>query len=46
MRSWLRPRQGLSQYKLQLYLGLFQFMHNARRCGSALLGALIAGLVA
>jgi len=29
-----------------LYLGFFQFAHNARRRGKALLGALIAGLVA
>ncbi len=29
-----------------LYLGFFQFVHNARRRGKALLGALIAGLVA
>jgi len=27
-------------------IGFFQFVHNARRRGKALLGALIAGLVA
>ncbi len=36
----------LSQDKLPLSLGFFQFVHNARRRGKALLGALIAGLVA
>jgi len=45
-RSWLRPRRGISQDKLPLFLGFFQFVHNARRRGKALLGALIAGLVA
>jgi transposase len=28
-----------------LYLGFFQFVHNARRRGKALLGALVGGLV-
>ncbi len=46
LRSWLRPHRGISQDKLPLYLGFFQFVHNARRCGKALLGALIASLVA
>jgi transposase len=46
LRSWLRPHRGLSQDKLPLYLGFFQFVHNARRRGKALLGALIADLVA
>ncbi len=46
LRSWLRPHRGLSQDKLLLYLGFFQFVHNTRRRGKALLGALIAGLVA
>lgn len=31
---------------MPLYLGFFQFQHNARRCGKALLGPLIASLVA
>jgi len=31
---------------LPLYLGVFQLVHNARRRGKALLGALIIGLVA
>ena len=45
LRSWLRPQRGLSQEKLPLYLGFFQFVHNARRRGKALLGSLIAALV-
>ena len=36
----------ISQEKLPLYLGFFQFVHNARRRGKALLGALVAALVA
>jgi len=31
---------------LPFYLGFFQFVHNTRRRGKALLGVLIAGLVA
>jgi transposase len=46
LRSWLRPHRGLSQDKLPLYLGFFQFVHNTRRRGKALLGALVAALVA
>src|SRR4051795_10929866 len=46
LRSWLRPHRGISQDKLPLYLGFFQFVHNARRRGKALLGALVAALVA
>jgi len=46
LRSWLRPHRGISQDKLPLYLSFFQFVHNARRRGKALLGTLIAGLVA
>ncbi len=46
LRSWLRPHRGISQEKLPLYLGFFQFVHNARRRGRALLGALVGALVA
>src|SRR5947209_4686372 len=46
LRSWLRPHRGISQNKLPLYLGFFQFVHNARRRGRALLGALVDALVA
>ena len=46
LRSWLRPHRGIPQEKLPAYLGFFQAVHNARRRGKALLGALVAGLVA
>ena len=46
LRSWLRPHRGVSQEKLPVYLGFFQFVHNARRRGKALLSALVAALVA
>ena len=45
LRSRLRPHRGISQEKLAVYLGFFQFVHNARRRGKALLGALVAALV-
>jgi hypothetical protein len=35
----------MSQDKLPEYLSFFQFVHNARRRGKALLSALIAALV-
>jgi len=44
LRSWLRPHRGISQEKLPDYLGFFQFVHNARRRGKALLSALITAL--
>jgi len=51
LRSWLRPHRGISQAcgtaaRLPLYLGFFGFVHDARRRGKALLGALLAALVA
>ena len=46
LRSWLRPQRSISQEKFLLYLGFFQFVHKARRRRKALLGTLIAGLVA
>ncbi len=46
LRSWLSRQRGISQEKLRLYLGFFQFMHNTRQCGKALLGALVVALVA
>src|SRR5688572_8405297 len=36
---------GISQEKRPLYLGFFQFVHNARRRAKALLGSLIEALV-
>jgi transposase-like protein len=46
LRSWLRPHRGISQEKLPIDLGFFQFVHNVRKRGTALLGALISALVA
>ena len=45
LRSWLRPHRGISQAKLPLYLGFFEFVHNARRRGKALLSALLECLL-
>ena len=45
LRSWLRPHRGSSQEKLPLYLGFFEFVHNVRKRGKALLGTLIELLV-
>jgi hypothetical protein len=45
LRSWLRPHRGISQEQLPLYLGFFEFVHNVRKRGKALLGALIEVLV-
>jgi transposase-like protein len=46
LRSWLRPHRGISQERLPLYLGFFEFVHNVRRRGKALLGSLLGLLVA
>jgi hypothetical protein len=46
LRSWLRPHRGLSQEKLPLYLGFFQFVHNVRIRGKGLLSPLLTLLVA
>lgn len=46
LRSWLRPRRGISQEKLPIYLAFFQFTHNARKRGKALLSALVEAIVA
>ena len=45
LRSWLRSHRGVSQEKLPLYLGFFEFVHNVRRRGKALLGALVGLLL-
>lgn len=45
LRSWLRPHRGISQEKLPLYLGFFEFVHNIRKRGKALLHSLIELLV-
>ena len=44
-RSWLRPHRGISQEKLPLSLGFFEFVHNVRARGQSLLGALIGLLI-
>jgi transposase len=41
LRSWLRPHRGISQEHLPKYLAFFQFLHNARKRGNALLDALL-----
>ena len=46
LRSWLRPHRGISQEKLPVYLAFFEFVHNARRRGKALLSSLLFMLVA
>lgn len=45
LRSWLRPHRGISQEKLPLYLGFFEFVHNMKRRGNSLLKSLIGLLV-
>jgi transposase-like protein len=45
LRPWLRPHRGISQDKLPLYLGFFEFVHNIRKRGKALLSSLISVLV-
>lgn len=45
LRSWLRPHRGISQEKLPLYLGFFEFVHNARKRGKALLSVLLETLL-
>ena len=45
LRSWLRPHRGISQEKLPLYLGFFEFVHNVKKRGKALLGSLVQLLV-
>jgi transposase-like protein len=46
LRSWLRPHRGISQEKLPLYLGFFEFVHNVRKRGKALLESLFQTLLA
>jgi transposase-like protein len=41
LRSWLRPHRGISQEKLPFYLGFFEFTHNVKKRGKALLHSLI-----
>ena len=46
LRSWPRPHRGISQEKLPLHLGFFEFIHNVRVRGKGVLGALMALLLA
>jgi len=41
LRSWLRPHRGISQACLPIYLGFFEFVHNAKKRGKALLSSLL-----
>jgi transposase-like protein len=45
LRSWLRPHRGVSQEKLPIYLGFFQFIHNAKIRGKGLLRPLLDTLL-
>lgn len=45
LRSWLRPHRGISQEKLPLYLGFFEFVHNTRKRGKRLLSSLLECLL-
>lgn len=45
LRSWLRPHRGISQEKLSLYLGFFEFIHNVRTRGKSLLKSLLQTLL-
>lgn len=40
LRSWLRPHRGISQEKMPIYVGFFEFIYNVRKRGKALLGDL------
>ena len=41
-----RMLRGISQEKLPLYLAFFQFVHNTRKRGKALLAALVETITA
>jgi len=45
LRSWLRPHRGISQESLPLYLGFFEFVHNAKKRGKGLLDSLLCLLL-
>jgi len=45
LRAWLRPRRGISQDKLPLYLGFFEFVYNLKRRGKRLLSSLLGVLL-
>jgi len=41
LRSWLKPHRGISQEKLPKYLAFFEFTHNVKKRGKALLESLL-----
>ena len=45
LRSWLRPHRGISQENLPCYLAFFEFIHNAKKRGNALLNSLVSILL-
>ena len=45
LRSWLRPHRGISQERLPIDVGFFQFIHNVQKRGKALLRSLVEALV-
>ena len=45
LRSGLRPHRGISQERLPMYVGFFQFIHNVQKRGKALLRSLVEALV-
>lgn len=45
LRSWLRPHRGISQEKFPFFLSFFEFVHNARLRGKALLHSLLHSLI-
>ena len=46
LRSWIRPHRGISQEKLPVYLGFFEFLFNTRKRGKAILEDLITTILA
>jgi len=40
LRSWLQPHRGISQEHLPLYLGFFEFVHNAKNRSIGLMDSL------
>jgi len=45
LRSWLRPHRGIAQEHLPLYLGFFEFVHNAKNRGKGLMDSLLGLLL-
>jgi len=46
LRSWLRPHPEFLQFSSKLYLLGFEFVHNARKRGKAMLSALLESVFA